>query len=97
MFGGGTVGYNIQSGKFVFGLESDLGYMELRNIKVQPNSPGGDTKSQIDGGFYATVTGRLGYATGNFLVYGKGGFALYDGKAQVYDNCNTYPCGGWLD
>jgi outer membrane immunogenic protein len=94
---GGTIGYNIQSGAFVFGIEGDLGYMDLGNTKVQPLSPGGDTKSNIDGGLYGDITARVGYSFDKALVYAKGGYAFYDGEADVVDNCNTGACGGALN
>jgi outer membrane immunogenic protein len=97
VFGGGTIGYNLQRGSFVFGIEGDLGYMDLSSTKIQPGSPGGDTKSRISGGVYGDVTGRVGYTVGSALFYGKGGFAFYNGEAEVFDNCNTGACGGALN
>jgi outer membrane immunogenic protein len=96
-FGGGTFGLNLQRGNFVFGIEVDLGDMDLSNTKIQPGSPGGDTKSRISGGFYGDLTARLGYTTGAALLYAKGGFAAYNGHVEVFDNCNTGACGGALN
>ena len=96
-FGGGTFGYNFQTGPAVFGVESDLGYMGLGSTTIQPGSPGGDTKSRIHDGVYGDVTGRLGYGWGQSLIYAKGGWAFYDANVEVFDNCSAAPCGGALN
>jgi outer membrane immunogenic protein len=97
VFGGGTLGYNIQRGALVFGIEADLGGMDLAQTKVQPGSPGGDTKSRLGSGLYGDITGRVGVAADRALFYAKGGFAIYDGAASVADDCTAGACGGNLD
>src|SRR5262245_16470215 len=74
---GGQVGYNYQLGSVVFGIEGDAswatsdgtntcfavsGQLVSSNCRVRPD-------------FYATLTGRLGYAAGRSLLYAKGGAA----------------------
>lgn len=93
VFGGGTLGYNVQSGSIVFGIEGDLGGMDLHQTVVQPGSPGGDTIAQISGGLYGDITGRLGLAAGPVLFYAKGGAAFFDGRLSVADVCVVFPCG----
>ena len=83
VFGGGQIGYNFQRGNFVFGPEVDLGYMNLSHTVGQPGSPTFAT-STVDGGFYADVTGRLGYTFNRALVYAKGGYAYYGGDIANY-------------
>jgi outer membrane immunogenic protein len=81
-FGGGTLGYNFQRGNFVFGVEVDGGPMEISKSRVDtPTAP--NEIDHINKGLYADVTGRLGYTFGAGLVYGKGGFAVYDGEGIV--------------
>jgi outer membrane immunogenic protein len=86
---GGTLGYNLQRWRTVFGAEVDLGGMDLSAKKLPtgattlPNKfP--DARIGIDSGLYGNVTGRLGYTFGAALLYAKGGFALYDGYDQFF-------------
>jgi outer membrane immunogenic protein len=81
-FGGGQIGYNWQSACcWVYGLELDLGGIAQKSernffvpgIDDGVGAAGGRIK--VDGGFYGDITGRLGYAWGNSLLYAKGGFA----------------------
>jgi outer membrane immunogenic protein len=83
LFGGGTVGYNFQTGNFVYGVEADFGGMGLSHSTVEagPNH----ITSQIGSGFYMDATARLGYAFDKTLVYAKGGYAFFDGPVTVVD------------
>jgi outer membrane immunogenic protein len=99
-FGGGTFGYNFQTGPWVFGVESDLGYLGIG--KSVPDPQAGITEvDAINSTFYADVTGRLGYAVDRFLIYGKGGWAVFDGTGQTtttlsgVDITNTGTFNGW--
>jgi outer membrane immunogenic protein len=83
LFGGGTVGYNVQRGNFVFGAEIDLGGIDLKHSKANPIDSLIVSKS--DSGFYADATARLGYSFGQTLVYAKGGYAYYDGSLSITD------------
>lgn len=86
VFGGATLGKNFQRGQIVFGLEGDLGGMNLGITKPLATS-GGTTTATLDSGLYADLTGRLGYLVQpNVLAYAKGGFAVYDGSFQVDGN-----------
>lgn len=81
-FGGGTVGVNLQHSSLVVGLEADLGYMDLSGSRTSESSnPVFHQDHTVDGGFYAVLGGRAGVAFGKTLVYGKGGYAYYDGEA----------------
>jgi outer membrane immunogenic protein len=68
---GGHVGYNIQMGAFVAGLEVDGGWAGI----------GGDntfTAAALSSniGWLSSTRGRIGYAWDNWLVYATGGLAL---------------------
>jgi outer membrane immunogenic protein len=79
---GGTAGYNFQFGNVVLGVEADLGYMDLNGSGTIPSSnPSAHQDLSLDGGLYGDVTARAGLAFNKVLVYGKGGFAFYDGGA----------------
>jgi len=85
-FGGGQLGYNWQGwGNFVVGLEVDLegvggsgerSFLAVPHLSLARNVIGATFKE--DGGFAGDVTGRLGYAWGNWLLYAKGGFAWFN-------------------
>jgi outer membrane immunogenic protein len=84
-FGGGQFGYNWQAGgysNFVFGIEVDLGGIVTQDRRTLiARVPSGQVAAitlEEDGGFAGDVTGRLGYAFGNSLIYAKGGFAFFD-------------------
>lgn len=72
--GGGTIGYNWQTGAAVFGLEAEGGYMRLRGSRVQNPLAGADTLASTTlGNGYAVFAGRLGWASDRALFYVKGG------------------------
>jgi outer membrane immunogenic protein len=85
VFGGGQLGYNLQSGNIVFGIEADLGDLDLRASAANSNIVNAiPFRTSTSGGLYGDVTGRLGYSFGSTLLYSKGGFAFFDGDAKVH-------------
>jgi outer membrane immunogenic protein len=83
-FGGGTVGYNWQRGNVVFGIEGDLGYMDLSGSRTSASSHAGHhVDHDVSGGLYAVAAARAGFAFGPTLVYAKGGWAWIDGEQSV--------------
>ena len=82
------VGYALQSGALVYGLELDLGFGSLRGSR-DLSSPAAPATASINSTLKSTITslgtvrGRVGYAFDNFLLYGTGGFAMayHEGKA----------------
>ena len=97
-FGGATVGYNVQSGSLVFGLEGEAGYLGLRGSALEPNDlpTTNDTVTRFRSGAYGALYGRLGVASGDALFYGKGGVAFLNARASTIDPCVAPPatCGG---
>jgi outer membrane immunogenic protein len=77
---GGTVGYNLQYGQAVFGLEGDL---DWTNIRGSAACFGGLAACQTRNDWLGTARGRLGYAFDRFLPYVTGGLAVGDLKANV--------------
>jgi outer membrane immunogenic protein len=67
---GGQVGYNYQVGQYVFGLEADVAGTSVKNGFFGAGSINWDTMT--------TLTPRLGWATDNWLLYGKFGGAWAD-------------------
>lgn len=95
--GGAQAGYNFQHGAAVFGVEGEIGYLNLRGTKVQPGlDPYGfpyDGYGKVRGGWYGAISARLGYALDRTLIYVKGG-AVYSGaKLGFLDTCTEDPCG----
>ena len=67
---GGQIGYNWQTGLWVYGLEADGDWANIRGSALCPNpiaSCASDTRA------LASFRGRLGWATGPVLLYGTGG------------------------
>ncbi len=69
--GGVQAGYNWQSDAFVFGLESDLGYLGAEDSKRTTTA-----FAKTDYGGYGTITARIGYGADRWLFYTKGGLAF---------------------
>jgi outer membrane immunogenic protein len=84
---GGTIGYNLQTGVWVWGLEGDFDYSAMKDSKA-----GVEVKSP----WFATARGRIGYAGwGNLMPYITGGAAFANLKATaagVSDNATRV---GW--
>ena len=77
---GGTLGYNMQTGNFVWGLEGDV---DLSTIKGSTSggagvcaTPGCETRNR----WFGTARGRIGYAFDRWLPYLTGGAAFGDVK-----------------
>jgi outer membrane immunogenic protein len=87
VLGGVQGGFNWQFNNVVLGVEGEYTWAGLRGdangTALRQNAPGSDgirITDRIDE--IATVTGRLGYAFNNWLVYGKGGWAWARGGSQ---------------
>lgn len=76
---GGQFGYNLQVSNWLVGLEADLDWTSIKGSHVDPL--GSDLNTKITA--LSTITGRLGYAQGPVLLYGKGGAAW--GKFKYQD------------
>jgi len=81
-----TFGYNYQTGPVVAGLEAEGGYLRLTGSAPFAANPATVSSTQI-GDWYAALTGRLGFAVGPALIYGKGGAAIVDVTDSVIDGC----------
>ncbi len=75
--GGAQIGYNYQIQHLVLGVGGDFSWTNARETTSTASTliPGGVTTSQGTTNWYATLTGRAGYAWDNWLLYGKGGAA----------------------
>jgi outer membrane immunogenic protein len=79
---GGQIGYRWQSGGWVFGLEAQGDWADLKgstanlNTAAAPPSGLSGLSSRMDA--FGLFTGQVGYAWNNSLVYLKGGAAVTD-------------------
>lgn len=84
--GGGQLGCNYQTGPWVFGIEGTFAGSTIKNditnTVFNAAGPPNDVFT-IEVQSVATVTGRLGYAWDNWLLYAKGGYAGADIKLSV--------------
>ena len=99
ILGGGEIGYNYQTGSWVWGLEADLAWTNARGSKACGNLvstlPGEPANALFNStchdnlDWLATVTGRVGYSWGRALYYVKAGAAWTHEEFSVA--CNNGP------
>ncbi len=89
--GGGQVGYNFQSGAFVFGVELSGSAADVKGSSISqpgPFSLQDDVfTTKISSLFLAS--GRVGYAANNWLLYVKGGYAGASVKTSAVDTAGA--------
>jgi outer membrane autotransporter protein len=105
--GGGTLGYNWQLGRWVYGLEGDVAGTGVQSSsQCQPlnQQPANTTILSTNNSFFqttchnnvdwtATIAGRLGYAwLPHTLIYGKAGLAI--AQESFSETCNLGPING---
>ena len=105
--GGIQGGYNYQSGNWVFGLETDVGWMDIgqsrSNSFVLPsviNPPIVATISQeVSTDWVWTLRPRIGWASGPYMLYGTAGLAMsqVEVKASYADNRALGNAGSYSD
>jgi outer membrane immunogenic protein len=96
---GGTLGYNWQTGPWVFGLEGDYSWSDIAGQSdicgFDPPHPCGTKLDSL-----GTLRGRIGHtagAAGNWLIYGTGGLAVGDvhGWDSLFPASGTEFRAGW--
>lgn len=97
--GGGTLGYNIQNGRFVWGLETDIAYSD---ISGGTSVLGFAYTTSLD--WLWTVRARVGYDFGGWMPYFTGGLAVGEvdavslgGFARTSDTKAGWTVGGGLE
>jgi len=80
---GGQIGYRWQASNFVFGLEAQGDWANLRSSAASVFFPGDTWKSRTDA--LGLFTGQVGYAWNNVLWYVKGGAAVVNQRWDVND------------
>jgi outer membrane immunogenic protein len=97
---GGQIGYRWQSAGWVFGLEGQGDWADLKGSNVSLFIPAWTNNSKIDA--FGLFTGQVGYAWNNVLWYVKGGGAVtgdqYRGTVTatgaLFDSANETRWGG---
>jgi outer membrane immunogenic protein len=79
---GGQVGYRWQASQWVFGLEAQGDWANLRNSRDSLRFPGETWKSNING--LGLFTGQIGYAWNASLLYFKGGAAVANARNDLF-------------
>jgi outer membrane immunogenic protein len=75
--GGGQLGYNLQTGPWLFGIEGDFSYTDIHGKTTTIAAPANvGLTSRLN--WLGTVTGRIGYAWDRTLLYAKAGVAFGD-------------------
>lgn len=92
--GGADMGYNFQSGQFVYGAEVDANFITGSTVDVAAK----DTY-RAQPGWYGTARARVGFSSNDVLLYGTGGLAF--GDAGIKDLTTGFKVGpalqlGWV-
>jgi outer membrane immunogenic protein len=80
IIGGGQVGANVEFSSIVLGVEgrwtaSGISGSQVTTSLLTPSPNGIGERSTSTAFWYATATGRIGYAANDLLIYAKGGAA----------------------
>jgi outer membrane immunogenic protein len=78
---GGTLGYNLQTGSWVWGLEGDIDASWMKGSVTSAAIGCGGAGCETRNRWLGTARGRIGYAWDRFLPYLTGGAAFGDIKA----------------
>jgi outer membrane immunogenic protein len=77
-FAGGTLGYNVQMGQIVLGVEADAAWSDINHTETIFFATAQDKLLS-----FGSVTARAGVAVNNVLIYGKGGYAWTDNQISA--------------
>lgn len=91
---GGTLGYNYQTGPWVFGVEGDGDWSGIKGSTSSGICAG--VSCDVRNDWLATLRGRVGYTYGSFLPYVTGGAAFGDINTNITGfNGSTTDKAGW--
>ena len=82
-FAGGQVGYRWQAGTWVFGLEAQGDWADLKGRNRSLFDARFDNASKINA--FGLFTGQVGYAANNVLFYVKGGAAVVSDRFRSFN------------
>jgi len=78
---GGQIGYRMQSGAWVFGVEGQGNWADFSGNNVSLLTPFQEDRTRIDS--FGLITGQVGYAWNSVLFYVKGGGAVVGDKYDI--------------
>jgi outer membrane immunogenic protein len=78
---GGTLGYNLQTGNWVWGLETDLDWTNIKGSSTFAGCAGGSCETKNS--WLGTFRGRIGYAFDRWMLFATGGLAYGDEKIST--------------
>jgi outer membrane immunogenic protein len=79
---GGQIGYRWQTGSWVFGLEGQGDWANLRGRNISTAFGVNTNDSSINA--FGLFTGQVGFAANNVLFYVRGGGAVTDDSFRIY-------------
>jgi outer membrane immunogenic protein len=79
---GGQIGYRWQSGTWVFGVEGQGNWADLKGSNPSVAVAGVTNQSRLDA--FGLFTGQVGYAANNVLFYVKGGAAVTADRFRTF-------------
>ena len=82
-FVGGQLGYRWQTGAWVWGVEGQGDWADIRGTRVSLFAPAFSTRAKVDG--IGLITGQIGYAWNAALLYFKGGAAVTSNRFEILD------------
>ena len=80
---GGQIGYRWQAGTWVFGLEAQGDWADLKGRNPSLFDARFDNESKINA--FGLFTGQVGYAANNVLFYVKGGAAIVSDRFRSFN------------
>jgi outer membrane immunogenic protein len=91
--GGGTLGYNFQSGNVVWGLETDFSFADLSGREACGIGGVNTCRASMD--WLWTLRGRVGLDMNGWMPYITGGFAMADVSASDDLGSGSDTVSGW--
>lgn len=92
---GGTIGYNLQTGVWVWGIEGDLDYALIKGNATNTVTCGTGS-CEVKNSWFGTARGRIGYAAGRFMPFITGGAAFAGLKVTPTNgNSSSDTTTGW--
>jgi len=79
---GGQIGYRWQSGQWVFGVEGQGNWADFSGDNLSALFA---TRNRTKMDAFGLITGQVGYAWNNVLIYVKGGAAVVSDKYEIYN------------
>src|SRR3954468_11070519 len=84
---GGQIGYRMQSGQWVFGIEGQGNWADISGDNVSALFA---TRNRTKIDALGLFTGQVGYAWNNVLLYAKGGAAVTDDKYTITNAAGAF-------